>query len=86
MKSFETQINGIACRCKVLFYRPHQPARLAGAMEDAEEAIPSEFQFALYVGDTPTPHLEEMATLADIDRLQDEYEAFVLAEKHEKEF
>lgn len=87
MFTFDTQVNDTPCRCMVLFYRPHVPAKLYGAMEDAEEDIPSEFQYALFdFEDNALPDLEAQATPADDERLQDEYEAAYTAAKHGKEF
>jgi hypothetical protein len=87
MKIFDTHIGGIVCQCQVTHYHPAVPAKLDGAMEDAVEAMPSEFEFEILDRcGHPAPTLREMATLADVGRLQDEYEAFITAEKHGKDF
>lgn len=88
MSDFNTQVNGTPCICRVTHYSPYQPPRgMHGPMEDAEEEIPSEFEFELlYPGGLRAIALEESLGQSDIDRLQDEYEASILAIKHGKDF
>ena len=85
---FLTQINGNACYCKVTHYRPYVPSRhMTGAMEDAEEGMDSEFSFELYTLEMqPATDPDYCFTQSDIDRFQDEWEAFVTASKYGKDF
>jgi hypothetical protein len=70
-----TQIAGIPCRIEVTSYTPYQPARLDGAIEDAEKACEGEIVFIVYNHDgTLSPWLAEKLKKADYDRIFDEYE------------
>lgn len=89
MNSFSTTVNGIDCLCRVFHYRPYVPAKKFGWAENWEEEIPSEFSFTITdARGTPLPFLAAFALEDDatFNRLQDEYEAAVLADKHGKDF
>jgi hypothetical protein len=86
---FSTTVNGMECLCRVTHYRPYVSARCVVPIDDSEEAIPSEFEFIITdTRGTPLPHLTGFAQADEptFDRLQDEYEAAVLADKHGKDF
>jgi hypothetical protein len=71
-----TQIAGIPCRIEVTSYTPYQPARLDGAMEDAEEACSGEIGFEVFdMTGYRAKWLEAKLTQADIDGIFDEYES-----------
>lgn len=87
MTTFDTHIDGIECQCEVTHYRPEIPANCFAPMEMREEAIPSEFEFKILDRcGNPAPTLQAIATQADIERLQDEFEAAFTAHKHGKDF
>lgn len=89
MNTFSTTVNGIECLCRVTHYRPYVPAKKDGWAENWEEEIPAEFGFEITdARGTPLPHLTGFAfeDEAAFNRLQDEYEAAILADKHGKEF
>jgi len=84
---FKTKIMGFDCYVDVIHYSPFKPAKLTGAMEDAEEAIPAEFDYSIYDMDgTYWLELEDSVTEQDEIRLIEEYEAAVLADKYGKDF
>lgn len=89
MNTFKTKILYGDFICKVTHYRPYVPAKLSGPMEDAEESIPSEFECTIHNLDGS--YNKEMTEYVECNsdesaRLQDEYEAAVLADKHGKDF
>ena len=78
MSDFNTVVNGIECVCRVVHYRPFVPAS-----KDAPH-MSSKFEFQL-LDETKSLHyvsLETSVSDEDIERLQDEYEALVIAIKH----
>lgn len=84
---FDTHINGIVCRCKVIHYKPFVPPRLGAPYYLSEERVPSEFTFVLLDRcGHPAPALQEIVTDEDEQRLQDEYEATIMANKHGRDF
>lgn len=89
MNVFSTTVNGVDCLCRVTHYQPYVPARTLVPIDDSEEAIPSEFSFEITdTRGTLLPHLTGFAVQDEetFDRLQDEYEAAVLADKYGKDF
>lgn len=89
MNSFNTTVNGIDCLCRVIRYQPYIPPRTVVQIDDSEEEVPSEFGFEITDSrGTRLPHLTGFALEdeATFNRLQDEYEAFVTAAKHGKDF
>lgn len=76
MTDFTTKIDGVEVTCRVTHYSPYQPARgMTGPMEDAEEDIPSEFEFELYdKNGQRLQDIEEALGDKDVERLQDEFE------------
>jgi hypothetical protein len=85
---FQTTVDDLPCFCKVIHYRPFIPANKTGWAENWEEEIPSEFEYQIYDPDGTIWDGVRLAFIsdADEDRLQDEYEAAVMADKHGKEF
>lgn len=80
---FNTIINGVACRVLVTHYLPMEPSITSGPMENAQEAVPAEFEFtatALRSGAQIIPDQETE------DRIFAEFEAFLLALKYDKDF
>jgi hypothetical protein len=82
---FHSGVAGVECGILVTHYLPHQPAILSGPMEDAVEEVPAEFEFTAYITGT-NDVLEVDISDADADRVFDEFEAFLLASKHYKDF
>lgn len=84
MTDFTTKVNGVPCVCRVLNYRPADVPRMGGAMEDADEPSPAEFDFELHKVDGigRLEWLEAKMTDADIDLIADEYELHITAIKH----
>ncbi len=84
---FLSAIQGIACTILVTHYLPAEPAITSGPMEDAEEACPAEFEYQVYYpSGLHAQLLESTITQADEDRIFDEFEAYLLALKHDKDF
>lgn len=79
---FDTTVCGIPCKCRVAYYRPYIPAKVSGPPEDCYPAEASEFEFELLVNGQPDLALEDQMTEDDMQKLQDEYEAIVTANKH----
>lgn len=89
MSDFATKVQGIPCVCRVTHYIPYVPAQgMSGPYEDATPEEASEFEFELHKakGTGRLKWLEEKATDADVERLQDEYEAYVTSIKHGLDF
>lgn len=83
---FATQIAGEPCLVRVTHYRPYVPAKLSGAMEDAVEELPLEFEYeVLDLNHKPWPD-QSMVPDEVEERLIAEYEAAVTADKHGKDF
>lgn len=84
---FRSGVAGVACDILVTHYLPAEPAITSGPMENAEEGIPAEFEWTpLHGAGDPWPELKDLASDADEDRLFDEFEAYLLALKHDKDF
>jgi hypothetical protein len=84
---FVTKINGVPYKIKVLHYVPARPNKLSGAMEDAEEGYPAEFEYLVLSMDNQIDYeLNTNVTAEEEDRLIDEYEAAILADKYGKDF
>lgn len=82
---FRSGVAGVDCDILVTHYLPAEPAILSGPMEDAVEGVPPEFEFtALKTGSNEV--LEVEISDADGDRVFDEFEAYLLALKHDKDF
>ncbi len=72
---------------KVTHYIPQIHPKTSGAMEDAEEGSPSEFEFTIVDGKGNTDkEMESFLTEKDSDRIFDEFEAYLLAKKHNLDF
>lgn len=82
---FPTTIQGVACIILVTHYLPAEPSITSGPMEDAEEGIPAEFEFTIPIeGNSETPEvLSELLTDDELNRIFDEFEAYLLASKHD---
>lgn len=85
MNTFRTQINGVPCICRVTHYKRGIPGCFMPNWEDSVEAVPSEFEFEI-LDLNYQPNYQLCFDKADEERLQDEFEAFILAEKYGKEF
>lgn len=85
---FPTTIQGVACIILVTHYLPAEPSITSGPMENAEEELPAEFSFTIPIeGNTEDPSvLSELLTDEDLERIFDEFEAYLLALKHDKDF
>jgi hypothetical protein len=85
---FHSEVDGTKCQIKVTWYIPAVPATgLSGPMEDACPMETSEFEFEV-IGEhrLETDHLNGVVTRADEDRIFNEFEAYLLALKHDKDF
>jgi hypothetical protein len=78
--TMETTLANIPCTIEVTSYTPYHPARLDGAMEDAEEACGGEIEFKAYINGCRAEWLEDEITKSDVDRIFDEYEATLTEE------
>lgn len=85
---FKSKIDGVECIILVTRYIPAVPAKgMSGPMEDAVPMETSEFEFQCIGEDRyETIRLNEENTKADEDRIFDEFEAYLLALKHDKDF
>lgn len=84
---FSSGVAGVECDILVTHYLPAEPDIISGPMEDAVEGSPAEFEWMpVHVIGDPWPELKELATDADEDRIFDEFEAYLLALKHDKDF
>jgi hypothetical protein len=80
---FNTKVAGIPCYCSVLYYRPGKPAYTEGPPENATEAEPEEFEFAILDGHSRiATWLEKKLTPADHERLLEEFHITNLEDKH----
>lgn len=83
--SFKSNVEGIECTIRVTHYLPAEPAITSGPMENAEEAIPAEFEFE--ARDLAFDQLLDIEISdEEADRIFDEFEAYLLAQKHGKDF
>jgi hypothetical protein len=85
---FRSGVAGVECDILVTWYIPAVPAQgMTGPMEDAIPMETSEFEFEC-IGShkQETDWLNGQITRADEDRIFDEFEAYLLAQKHNKEF
>ncbi len=85
---FKSSVDGVACTILVTWYIPAVPAQgMTGPMEDAVPMETSEFEFEA-VGEhrLESEDLNGRITQANEDRIFDEFEAFLLAQKHDKDF
>ena len=85
---FKSAIQGVDCTILVTHYLPAEPAITSGPMEAAQEEIPAEFTFIVLCENTDDEDVALMDTLDDQDhfRIFDEFEAYLLALKHDKDF
>lgn len=85
---FDSQIEGVPCKIKVTWYIPAVPAQdMDGPWEDSCPMENSEFEFEA-IGEH---HMESEWLNGEItrqieDRIFNEFEAYLLALKHDKEF
>lgn len=81
----KTTIQGVACVILVTHYLPAEPSITSGPMEDAEEGVPAEFEYYVeqYLSD---PIVTLPLSQEEEDRIFDEFEAYLLALKHDKDF
>ncbi len=85
---FMSQIEGIPCTVVVTWYKPAVLAiAMDGPFENSEPMESSEFEFYIE-GEhrLESEDLDGRITKADEDRLFAEFEAYLLAQKHFKEF
>lgn len=81
----KTTIQGVACVILVTHYLPAEPSITSGPMEDAEEGVPAEFEY--YVEQSlSAPIVTLPLSQEEEDRIFDEFEAYLLALKHDKDF
>lgn len=86
--AFKSQVNGVAYTILVTWYIPAVPAQgMTGPMEDSIPMETSEFEFEC-IGNhrLETEWLNGQITPEDEDRLFAEFEAYLLATKHDKDF
>lgn len=83
--TFSSQIDDEPCDILVTWYLPYIPAHLHGPMEEAVEDIPPEFEFSVFKKGTKERFFVTPSS-KDRDRIFDEFEAYLLASKHDKDF
>jgi hypothetical protein len=84
---FDTKVHGIPCQCEVTHYRSYKPAFIEGPPENAEPAIPSEFEYnILDKRGRRALWLEKYLTPADNDRLLNEFQLEVRAEDYNNHY
>lgn len=79
---FNTQVNGIPCRCQVLYYEPPVPMRITGpGMGDADPPEGAVFDFQILDRKGyKAAWLEKYLTDEVADRLMEESELLAMAE------
>lgn len=85
---FDSQIEGIPCKIKVTWYIPAVPAQgMDGPWEDSSPMETSEFEFeAIGEHKFETDYLNGCITQETEDRIFNEFEAYLLACKYDKDF
>ncbi|HVH93182.1 MAG TPA: hypothetical protein VM783_17595 [Candidatus Acidoferrum sp.] len=86
---FPTTIQGVACVILVTHYLPAEPSITSGPMEDAEEGVPIEIEYSILESRNPAYTLTELQGMTSDDddaHIIDEFEAYLLALKHDKDF
>lgn len=85
---FATTVQGIPCQCDVLNYSIGRPMRITGTgFGDADPPEPPEFEFNLLDRKGYKANwLEAKMMPDDPERLRDEFEAILLANKYGKDY
>jgi hypothetical protein len=84
--TFRSGVAGVECDILVTHYLPSEPDNISGPMEDAVEGVPAEFEFTVMTNGSEDIALRDRMTRADEERLLDEFEVYLLALKHDKDF
>lgn len=84
--TFRSGVAGVECDILVTHYLPSEPDITTGPIEDAVEGVPAEFEFTVMTNGSKDTALQDRMTRADEERLLDEFEAYLLALKYDKDF